>query len=107
MRTTYASRGKKQENKNPNGMLFEPDSEDPDEVSEMTQEQNEMDLIKQRIDQIDTNITKLGGIQSCGWDPADHKDFLRIKTKHNNKTGTVAFLTEMKRAVPSIDETEI
>ena len=36
-----------------------------------------------------------------------NKDFLRIKTKHNDKVKTVAFLTEMKRAVPTIDEDTI
>jgi hypothetical protein len=49
----------------------------------------------------------MGGVQNCGWDAADHKDFLRIKTKHKDKVNTVAFITEMRRAVPSIDEEEI
>jgi hypothetical protein len=43
-----------------------------------------------------------GGI-NCGWDAADHKDFLRIRTKHNNKTTTVGFMQELMRAVPNID----
>ena len=46
-------------------------------------------------------------MQSCGWDPADHKDFLRVRTKHKDKVKTVAFLTEMRRAVPSSDEEAI
>lgn len=49
---------------------------------------------------------KNGGL-NCGWHPADHKDFLRIRTKHNNKTNTVAFMTELMRAVPDLDEDKI
>jgi hypothetical protein len=29
---------------------------------------------------------------------------LRIRTKHNNKTNTLAFLQEVRRAVPNSDE---
>jgi len=32
---------------------------------------------------------------------------LRVKTKHNDRVKTVAFLTEMKRAVPTADEESI
>lgn len=46
-------------------------------------------------------------MQSCGWDAADHKDFLRVKTKHKDRVRTVGFLTEMKRAVPTADEETI
>ena len=49
----------------------------------------------------------MGGVQLGGGDSADHKDFLRIKTKHKDRLGTVAFMTEMRRAVPTIDEDEI
>lgn len=44
------------------------------------------------------------GSVNCGWDAADHKDFLRVRTKHNNKTGTIAFMSELRRAVPNLDE---
>ena len=47
-----------------------------------------------------------GGI-NCGWDAPDHKDFLRIRTKHNNKTYTVAFMQELMRSVPTIDDDAI
>ena len=56
---------------------------------------------------MEDRIQKLGGVQSCGWDPADHKDFLRVRTKHKDRVKTVAFLTEMRRAVPTADEDEI
>lgn len=64
-------------------------------------------MIKAQIDAIEAKIAKHGGVTRCGWDPADHKDFLRIKTKHKDRLQTVAFMTEMRRAVPSIDEDEI
>ena len=43
-------------------------------------------------------------MQSCGWDASDHKDFLRVRTKHKERMKTVAFMTEMRRAVPTADE---
>ena len=49
----------------------------------------------------------MGGIQCCGWDAADHKDFLRIKTKHKDKFETIAFMTELRRAIATVDEDEI
>jgi hypothetical protein len=53
------------------------------------------------MERIDLKILKLGGVQSCGWDAADHKDFLRVRTKHKDKVTTIAFLTDMRRAVPT------
>ena len=47
------------------------------------------------------------GVNTCGWEAADHKDFLRIKTKHKDRVGTVAFMTEMRRACPTLDEDSI
>lgn len=38
-----------------------------------------------KLEDIDVQLMKNGGI-NCGWDASDHKDFLRIRTKHNNKT---------------------
>ena len=49
----------------------------------------------------------MGGLQQCGWDAADHKDFLRIKTKHKDKVDTIAFMTELRRAVANQDEESI
>ena len=46
--------------------------------------------VKKKIEKYDKEIQLNGGANS-GWDDADHKDFLRIKTKHNNKLGTIAF----------------
>ena len=74
---------------------------------EDTEEQSRMHQIKKQIDQIESKIAKTGGVSQCGWDPADHKDFLRIKTKHKDKMTTVAFLTDMRRAVPMMDEDEV
>ena len=55
------------------------------------------------MDQVEIEIMKNGGV-NCGWDASDHKDFLRLHTQMPNKTGTVAFLTAMARAVPMADE---
>jgi len=59
------------------------------------------------MERLEQKILKFGGVQSCGWDAADHKDFLRVRTKHGNKVKTVGFMTEMRRAVPTADEDEI
>ena len=58
------------------------------------------------MDQVELEIIQNGGI-NCGWDAADHKDFLRIRTKFNNRTYTVAFTTAMSRAVPMADEVSV
>ena len=47
-----------------------------------------------------------GGL-NCGWEPADHKDFLRIRTKHGGKTNTIAFVNELMRAVAMLDDEKI
>lgn len=63
--------------------------------------------IKADIEKLEDRIQKLGGVQSCGWDPSDHKDFLRVRTKHKERVKTVAFMNEMRRAVPTADEETI
>ena len=70
-------------------------------------EPDEAESIKIEIEKIEYKIQRMGGTQSCGWDAADHKDFLRVRTKHKDKVRTVGFLTEMKRAVPTADEETI
>lgn len=52
-------------------------------------------------------MLQANGGMNCGWDAPDHKDYLRIRTKHNNKTNTVGFMQEIMRAVPSIDNDNI
>jgi hypothetical protein len=53
---------------------------------------------------LDCEIVANGG-PNCGWEASDHQDFLRVRTKFNNTKGvTVAFITAMKRAVPTADE---
>ena len=47
------------------------------------------------------------GALNCGWDAGDHKDFLRIRTQHNNKINTMAFMTELMRAVPGLDDEKV
>ena len=69
-------------------------------------ELTECDKIKEQLETLDLKLEKNGGI-NCGWVAADHKDFLRIRTKHSNKTGTVAFFNEMMRAVVDLDQEKI
>jgi hypothetical protein len=94
LRGTYASKGKTGSNP------FEEDPEGEDEEDDRDQG----DQIKSEIEKLEDKIQKLGGVQSCGWDPSDHKDFLRVRTKHKERMKTVAFMTEMRRAVPTADE---
>jgi hypothetical protein len=81
-------------------LASEDDQESEEEVDQATS-------LKMEIEAIEDKIQKMGGVQSCGWDPADHKDFLRVRTKHKDRVKTVAFLTEMRRAVPTADEESI
>ena len=62
--------------------------------------------VKAKMDQVELEIIRNGGL-NCGWDAADHKDFLRLRTKFNNKTVTVAFVNAMSRAVPMADEVAV
>lgn len=101
LRGTYASRGKDRQN--------EIDSEVPDDPTSEggSMMMDDADQIKMQIEIIDNQISKLGGVVSCGWDAADHKDFLRVRTKHKERVKTVAFMTEMRRSVPTADEDQI
>ena len=76
------------------------------EPSRVDEDNDKAGEIKKRMDKIDCELVQNGG-NNCGWDAADHKDFLRIRTKHNNKTVTLAFINEMRRAVPNCDEIDI
>jgi hypothetical protein len=53
------------------------------------------------MDNVDKQIRDLGGV-NCGWDAADHKDFLRIRTKHQGRK-VIAFNQEVQRAVVAMD----
>ena len=57
------------------------------------------------MDQVELEIVRNGGV-NCGWDAADHKDFLRLRTQHNSKI-SVAFITAMARAVPLVDDIQV
>ena len=52
-----------------------------------------MILLKSQMDEIDRQIVQNGG-PNCGWDAADHKDFLRIRTKYQGKQ-VIAFNHEV------------
>jgi hypothetical protein len=72
----------------------------------MTPEDLKCKEIKEELNRIDKKLADNGGL-NCSWHPADHKDFLRIRTKHGSKTGTVAFMTEMLRALPNLNDEEV
>lgn len=57
------------------------------------------------MDNVDKQIRDLGGV-NCGWDAADHKDFLRIRTKHQGRK-VIAFNQEVQRAVVAMDHEQI
>jgi len=67
---------------------------------------SETERIKGELEKVDDRLAQNGGI-NCGWEPADHKDFLRIRTKHGGKTTTVAFMTELMRAVADLTDDKI
>ena len=64
---------------------------------------SEADQIKRSLEKVENHLIRNGGI-NCGWDAADHKDFLRIRTKHHNNACTLAFVQELLRCVPNIDD---
>lgn len=65
-------------------------------------EPTEVEKVKAQMDLIERELVKNGGID-CGWDAADHKDFLRLRTQHRERTNTIAFAQAMARAVPLAD----
>jgi hypothetical protein len=62
-------------------------------------------MIKDDIARIDCEIIANGGV-NCGWEAADHEDYLKVRTKMGNKI-TVAFINAMRRAVPTADEIQV
>lgn len=62
-------------------------------------------MIKDEIARIDCEIIANGGV-NCGWDAADHEDYLKVRTKMGNRM-TVAFINAMRRAVPTADEFQV
>ena len=80
--------------------------EGDDESAEPTAESLKLAEIKAKMDQTEIELIQNGGA-NCGWDAADHKDFLRLHTQMGAKVGTVAFFTAMARAVPLADEDQV
>lgn len=62
---------------------------------------------KKKVEKIDAQISKLGGILTCGWETSDHKEFMRLRLKHNEKIHTVAFVNDVLRTVSMIDEDQV
>lgn len=56
-------------------------------------DEQQLILLKSQMDEIDRQIASNGG-PNCGWDAADHKDFLRIRTKYQGKQ-VIAFNQEV------------
>jgi hypothetical protein len=62
-------------------------------------------LVKEEIDKIDLKLVNNGGV-NCGWDGADHKDFLRIRMKYSQKNVSMAFVNELRRTIANCDDFE-
>lgn len=74
-----------------------------DAEEERDPQESQLNKIKLHLDRIDGQLQENGGL-NCGWEAADHKDYLRLRTKHNGKTMTVAFMTEIMRCVPGLND---
>jgi hypothetical protein len=59
----------------------------------------QIDEVKCRIERLDEKI-KLNGDKNCGWDLEDHKEFLRLRTKHHGKLQTAQFLNDCLSTLP-------
>ena len=70
--------------------LFKQKQLESSQDGDTNREGEELDQIKRTLEKLDDQLIQNGGI-NCGWDAPDHKDFLRIRTKHNGKTNTVGF----------------
>lgn len=56
-------------------------------------ESEELIAIRVEMDALEKQIDAIGG-PNCGWDAADHKDFLRVRTRHGGRL-VIAFAQEL------------
>ena len=75
------------------------DKDSHSEVNEIEALDEEIEKIKKSIGQVDRNIRNNGGI-SCNWPDEDHKDFLKLRTRHKNNINKAVFLEECLSAFP-------
>lgn len=59
---------------------------------------SELGLIKQKIDRLDEKMDQIKLLE-----PEDHREFLRVRTKHKGKV-TANFISDCLRAIPFITE---
>ncbi|CAD8179496.1 unnamed protein product [Paramecium octaurelia] len=62
---------------------------------------SELGLIKQKVDQIDEKIDQIKLLE-----PEDHREFLRVRTKHKGKI-TQNFVNDCLKAIPFITEDQL
>ena len=81
------------------------DSEE-ENVNEIENIEQELLKLKKSIEITDRNIRNNGGI-SCSWPEDDHKDFLKLRTKHRNNINRNAFLEDCVSALPLYTKEDI
>ena len=69
-------------------------------------ETDEAEKLKLEMKSADYRIEQLGGI-NLGWDPEDHQDFLKLRTRHNNKIQSVAFISNALKLLPIKNQQDI
>lgn len=77
----------------------ETDEENEENDNEIQEIDHEMEQMKAKITSIDKKIKSNGGV-SCGWPDEDHKDFLKIRTKHKNNINRAVFFDDCVSAFP-------
>lgn len=100
---------------NPNNLSFYSDKEnhdaqnmiDPsDAQAEIASLDVELQKVKKSIESIDRAIRTNGGA-SCSWAEEEHKDFLKLRTKHKNNMNRGVFIEDCVSVFPLFDRKDI
>lgn len=77
--------------------------ENPNQIENLDQE---LQKLKKNIEVIDRTIRNNGGI-ACNWPEEDHRDFLKLRTKHKNNINKAIFLEDCVSALPLYNKQDI
>lgn len=77
-----------------------------DAQAEISNLDSELQKVKKSIESLDRAIRANGGI-SCTWPEEEHKDFLKLRTKHKNNMNRAIFIEDCVSVFPLFDRKDI
>ena len=83
------------------------DAQNTDDAhTEITNIDSELQKVKKSIESLDRAIRGNGG-PSCTWPDEEHKDFLKLRTKHKNNMNRAIFIEDCVSVFPLFDRKDI